>query len=68
VDEAIALAARTSDNCSAAELHRIRGEILISQSKTKPAFASFETALAIARQQRATSWEQRILASQATAS
>jgi DNA-binding winged helix-turn-helix (wHTH) protein/tetratricopeptide (TPR) repeat protein len=67
-DEAIALATRTSDNCSAAELHRIRGEILVSQSKTKPALASFEKALAIARQQRATSWEQRILASQASAS
>jgi DNA-binding winged helix-turn-helix (wHTH) protein/tetratricopeptide (TPR) repeat protein len=68
VDEAIALAARTSDNCSAAELHRIRGEVLIAQSKPKPALASFETGLSIARQQRAKSWERRILASQAAAS
>jgi len=68
VDEAIALIARTSDNCSAAELHRIRGDVLVSQSKPKPAHASFEQALAIAHQQRARSWKQRILASQAAVS
>ena len=68
VDEAIALAARTSDNSSSAELHRIRGDVLVAQSKPKPALASFEQALSIARQQRAKSWELRILASQAAAS
>ena len=67
VNEAIALVEQTSDNCSAAELHRIRGDVLVSQSKPKPALACFERALAIARRQHARSWEQRILASQATA-
>ena len=64
VDEAIALVERTSDNCSAAELHRIRGDVLIAQSKPKPALASFAQALEIARRQQARSWEERILASQ----
>jgi DNA-binding winged helix-turn-helix (wHTH) protein/tetratricopeptide (TPR) repeat protein len=68
VDEAIALVADTADNCSAAELHRIRGDLLRAQAKPSLAVASYERALAIARQQHASAWEQRILASQATVS
>jgi predicted ATPase len=64
VDEAIALVTRTADNCSTAELHRIRGGVLMAQSKPKQAFASFQQGLTIAREQNARSWEQRILASQ----
>jgi predicted negative regulator of RcsB-dependent stress response len=68
IDDAIGLVAQTADNCSAAELHRIRGDILMVLSKPRSALASYEQALVIAREQRAKSWEQRILASQAALS
>ena len=68
IDDAIGLVAQTADNCSAAELHRIRGDVLMVLPSPKPALASYEQALVIAREQRAKSWEQRILASQAALS
>ena len=68
VDEALVLVTTTSDAWAAAELHRIRGDLLMDQSKSELALASYEQALGIARQQQARAWERRILASQAAAS
>jgi predicted negative regulator of RcsB-dependent stress response len=68
VDEALVLVTTTSDAWAAAELHRIRGDLLMDQSKSALALASYEQALGIARQQQARAWERRILASQAAAS
>jgi len=68
VDEALVLVTTTSESWAAAELHRIRGDLLMDQSKSGLALASYEQALGIARQQQARAWERRILASQAAAS
>jgi predicted ATPase/class 3 adenylate cyclase len=57
LDEAIALATAEEGNFDA-ELHRMRGEVLLAQDKAA-AEASFERALSIARQQSAKLWELR---------
>ena len=58
--EALALIRATGEQASAAELHRVYGELLVatgSAAALAQAEESFTRALAIARQQRAKSWE-----------
>jgi len=57
LDEAIALATTTEGHFEA-ELHRMRGEVLLAQDEAA-AEASFERALSIARRQSAKLWELR---------
>jgi class 3 adenylate cyclase/predicted ATPase len=61
VDAALALAGETGDHWSDAFLHRIRGEILWKRDPvdTAPAEEAFLTAIAIAQQQKARSFELR---------
>ena len=61
IDEALALAERTGEHWSDAFLHRIRGEILLKRdlANTAPADEAFLTAIAIAQQQQARSFELR---------
>lgn len=58
LDEAIALVTTTKEKNFEAELHRMRGEVLLAQDKAA-AEASFERALSIARHQSAKLWELR---------
>ena len=61
IDEALALANETGEHWSDAFLHRIRGEILLKRdpANTAPAEEAFLTAIAIAQQQKAQSFELR---------
>ena len=68
VTEALSLVQESGENCSAAELHRIHGELLIvratdSNGLMTAANDCFGQALTIARQQQARSWELRALTS-----
>jgi adenylate cyclase len=56
IDEALALAGETGEHWFDAALHRIRGEILVKQN---PAEAAFLAAIAVAQQQKASSFELR---------
>jgi predicted ATPase len=59
--EALAVADKTGVRSYAAELHRLRGVLLLTQSadNTAEATACFHHALSIARGQQARSWELR---------
>ncbi len=59
VDEALTLASETGEHWSDALLHRLRGKILLKRDPTNPASAeaAFNSAIAIARQQKAKSFE-----------
>ena len=59
IDEALALAQQTGERWSEPFLHRVRGEILLKRdpANTAPAEDAFLTAIAIARQQKARSFE-----------
>src|SRR5271156_6658477 len=61
LDAALADTQSNGQRCFDAELHRIRGEILFKQSPANPAPAeeAFHTAIAIARAQKARSFELR---------
>jgi predicted ATPase len=61
IDEALALAAKMGARWTDALLHRIRGEILLKRdpSHAAPAEEAFLTAIAIAQQQKARSFELR---------
>jgi hypothetical protein len=61
IDEALALAAETGERWSDAFLHRLRGEILLKRdpADTVPAEDAFLTAITIAQQQKARSFELR---------
>jgi len=61
IDEALALAGETGEHWFDAGLHRIRGEILLKQNPAgpAPAEAAFLAAIAVARQQKARSFELR---------
>ena len=61
IDEALALAGETGEHWTDAFLHRIRGEILLKRdpANTAPAEEAFLTAIAIAQQQKAKSFELR---------
>src|SRR5581483_4754222 len=59
--EALALAQETGEHWTDAFLHRIRGEILLklNPANTAPAEDAFLTAIAVAQQQKAKSFELR---------
>jgi predicted ATPase len=61
IDEALALAGETGEHWNDAFLHRLRGEILLKRdpANTVPAEHAFLTAIAIAQQQKARSFELR---------
>src|SRR5262249_11256815 len=61
IEEAIALAGETGERWSDAFLHRLRGEILLKRdpTNTAPAEDALLTAIAIAQQQKARSFELR---------
>jgi predicted ATPase len=61
IDEALVLAGETGEHWSDAFQHRLRGEILLKRdpANTAPAEDAFLTAIAIAQQQRARSFELR---------
>ena len=67
IDEALALAGATGEHWSDAFLHRIRGEILLKRDPANPAAAeeAFFTAIAVAQQQKARSFELRAAMSMA---
>ena len=66
IDEALALAGETGEHWSDAFLHRLRGEILLKRDPTNtvPAEEAFRTAIAIAQQQKARTFELRAALSQ----
>jgi predicted ATPase len=59
IEEALALAGETGEHWSDAFLHRIRGEILLKRdpANTAPAEEALLTAIAVAQQQKARSFE-----------
>ena len=61
MDEAFALVEQTGEHHHLAEIHRLKGECLLSQSLASPPEAEhcFHQALDIARHQHAKSWELR---------
>jgi class 3 adenylate cyclase len=61
IDEALALAQQTGEHWTDAFLHRIRGEIILklNSANVAPAEDAFLTAIAIAQQQKAKSFELR---------
>ena len=61
IDEALALAGETGESWTNAFLYRIRGEILLKRdpANTAPAEEAFLTAMAVASQQKARSFELR---------
>jgi predicted ATPase/DNA-binding winged helix-turn-helix (wHTH) protein len=64
VAEALAAVERSGERFYAAELHRLRGELLLATGHDRAAVAGcFETALEIARHQRALALERRALRS-----
>jgi len=67
IDEALALAQQTGEHWTDSFLHRIRGEILLKRdpANTAPAEEAFLTAIAIAQQQKARSFELRATMSMA---
>jgi predicted ATPase len=58
IDAALALASQTGERWTDALLHRIRGDILLKCNRADPAHAeeAYQTAIAIAKQQRARSY------------
>jgi predicted ATPase len=61
--QALATVERTGEQGAAAELHRVRGELLVAAASPASASAaeeSFRRALAIAQKQRLKSWELRV--------
>jgi predicted ATPase len=61
LDEALAVVHATGERYHEAEIYRVHGELLLRQATpdVHHAEASFQQALAIARQQQAKSWELR---------
>jgi predicted ATPase len=61
IDEALALARKTGEHWSDAFLHRLRGEVLLKGDPPNkgPAEDAFLTAIAVAQQQKARSFELR---------
>src|SRR5262249_20295370 len=67
LDEAILLAERTEERAFEAELHRLRGELLLALRADGEAVRELERALMIARRQQARLWELRAATSLARA-
>jgi class 3 adenylate cyclase/predicted ATPase len=61
--EALVLVDQTGECWFGAELHRLRGELLWATGEQDPAEAALRTAVALARDQHAKSWELRAAAS-----
>ena len=61
INEALVRASETSERCADGFLHRVRGDILLKGAPAKPALAegAYKTAIAIAREQGARSFELR---------
>jgi predicted ATPase len=59
LDEALGLMDENSERCWEAELHRLRGELMLSNEEQAGAEACFQRALDVARSQCARSWELR---------
>ena len=61
IDEGIALAEKNDERCHEAELHRVKGELLLAESPEPDPAAEgcFRHAIAIARRQRSRAWELR---------
>jgi adenylate cyclase len=59
VGEALSLVQQTGERHWEPELHRLRGELLLSLGDDIAAEGSLDTAVAVARKQRAKSWELR---------
>lgn len=57
--EALAFLRRTGERHYEAEIHRLRGKLLLKQSDEAEAEASFHKAVDVARRQAARSWELR---------
>ena len=57
--EAISLVKKTQERWCEAELHRLKGELLKADGECDQAEACFLDALAVARHQRARTWELR---------
>ena len=67
LDEALQWVQRNDERLYLAEVHRIKGELLLRQATPDPVEAErcFEQALAVARDQHAKSWELRAATSMA---
>jgi len=63
LDEAFATTDRTDERMCEAELHRLRGEVLVKQGRLEDAAVSFRRALEVARAQGARGFEARASAS-----
>jgi predicted ATPase len=59
LDEAIGLTDKNEERCWEAELHRLKGKLLLVQGDEAEAESCFERAIAVARRQEAKSWELR---------
>jgi serine/threonine protein kinase/tetratricopeptide (TPR) repeat protein len=59
IDEAIEASATNGNVFFLAEIHRLRGEIMLADNKVDQAESCFQQSLEIARSQRAKSWELR---------
>ena len=61
IDESFAIIERTGQRQHEAEVHRLKGELLLAQDSSNAAHSekSFRTAIEIARKQHAKSWELR---------
>ena len=59
LDKALLTAEETQERVFEAELHRLRGEVLVSLGNSSEAEATLETALMVARSQKARMWELR---------
>ena len=61
IDEALAVIGRTGELFHEAEIHRLRGELLLAQNASNAAQAEqcFRAAISISRKQHSRSWELR---------
>jgi predicted ATPase len=59
LDEALALVEDTGERQWEAELHRVRGELLLAQGNEEEGEAGFHRAIQVARRQQGRSWELR---------
>jgi predicted ATPase len=59
IDEAMTMVKTSKESWGEAEVYRVTGEIALAWAKPDKAQAYFDRALAVARQQRAKSWELR---------
>src|SRR5215831_18309726 len=63
LDDALRIVARTGERWFAAELHRLKGKVLLRQGHAEAAEGLYRKALSIAQEQEAKLWELRAAAS-----